>query len=486
MKKSNKKLIIGLFSISSAFIMASCGEIAPSSSEGNNEDSSSQSSSVTHSDKNISSTWSSDKNYHWHACSDCDEVFSKEKHTFEETTVPATEGSSAKSKFTCSVCGYSYEENKTTFNVTFQKDADHPDTKFTLYSNIKTMTESTDGKIKVGAIFAVEIDDGTTENSTITAVKANGVPMTAQTAYLYKYQMPEEDVVITVEYDNPDKEYSLTYTEVSAHPETYVSFFDDDPMTAGAEITKAKSGVKVYVMVSTSTDDNLAGVYVNGVETTKVNDTYGWMLTYFSMPENDVEITISYEGEATTSYSLTHDSKDMVSFGRSVEELANGGSIVNANAGETIYIMVQNMDDDNPTTGVYYNGILATKSEEYDWMISTFVMPEENVHVTVTYKNDGEDISYDYTLTYNEDANHPTSKVHFGTSALNAGNLSQDSLVGANEGDDVYVYIYDQEYRITGVYFNGNATTKCSGYGLEMTHFTMPKENVVITITYNK
>lgn len=383
MKKPNKKLIIGLFFVSSAFIMASCGEIAPSSSEDNDETSSSQSSTVTHSDKNISSAWSSDKNYHWHTCSDCEEVFNKEKHTFTETTVPATDDSPAKSKFTCSVCGYSYEENKTTYNVTFQKDENHPDTKFTLYSNIKNMTESTDGKIKVGAIFAVEIDDGTTGNSTITGVKANGVSMTAQTVYLYKYQMPEEDVVITVEYDNPDEEYSLTYTEVSTHPETFVSFYDDDPMVAGSEISKAKRGVKVYVMVSTSADDTLAGVYVNGALTTKVQDSYGWMLTYFSMPEEDVEVTISYEGETSTSYTLTHDSKDMVSFGRSVEELANGGSIVNANAGETIYIMVQNMDDENPTTGVYYNGILATKSEEYDWMISTFMMPEENVHVTV-------------------------------------------------------------------------------------------------------
>ncbi len=484
MKKSSKKLIIGLFSISSTFIMASCGETIPSSSEGNN-DSSSEVSSVTHSDKNISETWLSDKNYHWHTCSDCEEIFNKEKHTFTETTIPATEDSAAKSKFTCSVCGYSYEEDKTTFNVTFQKDSAHPDTKFTLYSNIKTMTESSDGKIKVGAIFAVEIDDGTVGNSTVTAVKANGVPMTAQTVYLYKYQMPEEDVVITVEYDNPDKEYSLTYTEVSAHPETYVTFFDDDPMTTGAEISKAKKGTKIYVTVSTNEDDTLAGVYVNGLSTTKVNETYGWMLTYFSMPEEDVEITISYEGETAASYSLTHDSKDLVSFGKSIDDLINGGSIVSATAGETIYVMVQNLDDNNPTTGVYYNGTLTTQDEEYGWLVSTFVMPSENVHITVTYQNDGEDTSYDYSLTYNEDAAHPTTKVKFAKSLADVTSDTKDSIKGANENDQVFVYIYGQENIVTGVYFNGSVTTQCSsGYGWSVTYFTMPKENVVITITY--
>lgn len=489
MKKSKKKLLIGLTSIAATFAMASCGENpVSSSSEQSSESQNSESSSVvTHSDEHIATTWSSNKNYHWHTCSDCDELFNKEAHKFEESTIDATSSSKAKTKYTCTVCGYSYEEEKTSYKVTFQADPAHPNTTFTLYSSITSMAESKDGYIKIGAIFAVEIDDGTTGNSTVTGVKANGIPMTSQTSYLYKYQMPEEDVVITVDYDNPDEQFSLNYTAVSSHPDTYVSFYNGDPMVSGTEISKSKKGETVYVMVSIDDSDVLAGVYFNGTLTTKTNETYGWMLTSFVMPGEDVEITISYQGSASSSHSLTHDSKDMVSFGKSIDDLVNGGSIVSANTGDLIYVMVQNMDDDNPTTGVYYNGVLTTKDEEYGWMLSTFTMPDEDVHVTVTYQNDGKEETYDYTLTYNTDESHPTTKARFGKTLSKAIDESKDSILGANAGEEVYVYIYGQENIVTGVYYNETVAEKySSSYGWSVTHFTMPAENVVITITYNK
>ena len=385
-------------------------------------------------------------------------------------------------------------ETRTSYSVTFQPDANHPNTTFTLYNNISSMQTVADGgQIKVGAIFAVEIDDGTTNNSTVKGVKANGIAMTAQSTYLYKFQMPEEDVIITVEYDNPEAEFTLTYNADSKHPGTYVTFYDGNMIDGNAnEISSAKKGQTVYVMTSYDVDkDILDGIYFNGNKATIVDPTYSWMLVSFTMPEENVVITVAYQGTASASYSLEYkeDAKHpntFVSFAKSIDDIMNGNSIVSANAGDLVYVYVQNMDDDNPTAGVYYNGTLATKDTSYGWMVSTFTMPEENVTITVTYENSDTDETYTHTLTYTTDTAHPTTTVKFAKSYSQAINESFSSISGANKDDTIYVYISGQEEIITGVYYNGTLATQysASGYGWSLVTFTMPDADVTLTITY--
>ncbi len=386
----------------------------------------------------------------------------------------------------------SSEEKATSHSVTFQADADHPNTIFTLYNNITSMqTVANGGQIKIGTIFAVEIDDGTEGNSTVRGVKANGISMTAQTSFLYKFQMPDEDVIITVDYDNPDVEYTLTYNEDASHPATFVSFYDGDPTTTGKGITTAKKGQTVYAMTSYDPEkDVITGVYFNGTLATQVNPTYEWMLTSFTMPEENVVVTVSYQGSVSEGHSITYQdsgshANTFVNFAKTFEDACAQNFIVTANAGDTVFIYVQNMDDDNPTKAVKYNGNLATiYSADYGWMLSTFVMPDEDVTVTVEYENDGAETTFDYTLSYVTDTENPTVTVSFGKTLSQA--TAGTSIAGANENDDVYVYIQGQEKIITGVYYNGTLATRYSesGYGWSVVFFTMPAANVVITITY--
>jgi hypothetical protein len=287
MKKMNFKI--------AALCLVAFASLGVVSCSGRTDISSAVSSTSTHTHF-ASTTWSYDKKQHYHTCTTCGEKMDEASHTYEKTTIPANGDAKAKIKYTCSVCGYSYEEDKTSYSVTFQKDSDHPDTVFKLYNSIIAMEEVADGsEIKVGSTYAVEIDDGT-NNSTVLSVKANGVAMKAQSSFLYTATMLEEDVVITVTYGDktPTKKvYTLTYNDDAAHPNTYVSFATSaENIMSGFFITTASAGDTVFIMTSNDTE-TLAGVYVNGTLATKSAD-YGWMLSSFTMPSEDVVVTVTY------------------------------------------------------------------------------------------------------------------------------------------------------------------------------------------------
>ena len=59
--------------------------------------------------------WDNDENDHWKVCTECDEQFDKAAHTFDDGVVTdptCTEG--GYTTYTCTVCGYSYQDNETT------------------------------------------------------------------------------------------------------------------------------------------------------------------------------------------------------------------------------------------------------------------------------------------------------------------------------------------------------------------------------------
>ena len=70
-----------------------------------------------------SSDWTYDHKYHWHAaiCGH-DVVKDKAEHNFNEQEI--TDGDDVYSKFTCTVCGYSYNDNEM-FKVKWMSDEDH-------------------------------------------------------------------------------------------------------------------------------------------------------------------------------------------------------------------------------------------------------------------------------------------------------------------------------------------------------------------------
>lgn len=392
MKKNIKILTLCLATFSMLGV-ASCSNTQNSSSV--------VSSSSTHTHTHTpSSTWASDKNEHWHTCSGCSEKLDIAKHTYEKTVIPASETSVAKNKYTCSVCNYSYEEDRTAFSVTFKEREDHPNTWVKLYDSIKSMKEvELGGEIKAGVVFAIEVDDGTNNNSTITAVKANGVAMQAQSKFIYTATMPSEDVLITVEYEDdvkPTTSHLLTYNKDTNHPETEVSFGTSaENIMNGKFITSANTNDVVYIMVSTDESDVISSVKVNGVAAT-IDPTYNsWMLTYFTMPDADVVITVEYEGGSkahsiTSNIASSHTNDTFVDATTNLDEVLTNGAITNpitsANTGDTVYIVTSYTGDTGEVSSVKVNGTIASQySADYGWMLTYFTMPNEDVVITVEY-----------------------------------------------------------------------------------------------------
>ena len=396
--KKNIKIFTVCLATFSMLAIASCSNNNGTSSSVASSSVASSSSTHTHTP---SSTWTSDKNQHWHTCSGCNEKLDVANHTYQKTVVPASETSVAKNKYTCSVCNYSYEEDRTAFSVTFEEREDHPDTWCKLYDSIKTMNEVELGsEIKSGVIFAVEVDDGTKNNSTITAVKANGVVMQAQSSYLFTATMPNDDVVITVEYEGdatPTTTYSLTYNTDTNHPETEVCFGTSaDNIMNGKFITSANAGDVVYIMVSTDETDVISSVKVNGTAATKDPEYNDWMLTYFTMPNEDVVITVEYEGDAqthsiTSSITSDHLNDTFVDATTDIDEILTNGYITNpittANTGDKVYIVTSYTGDSGEVSAVKVNGATVSQydASNMGWMLTYFTMPNEDVVITVEY-----------------------------------------------------------------------------------------------------
>ena len=68
--------------------------------------------SPTH-EHNPSSTWEKDEQYHWHTCSDCEELLNKEAHVFVDEVTSPTYETGGYTTHTCSVCGYYYTDSQT-------------------------------------------------------------------------------------------------------------------------------------------------------------------------------------------------------------------------------------------------------------------------------------------------------------------------------------------------------------------------------------
>lgn len=92
-------------------------------------------------------------------------------------------------------------------------------------------------------------------------------------------------------------EHSITYTSDLDHPDTEVSIHKNN--TDCTEITKAKAGETVLVNLYSSSE-TITGGYANDIKLVHYEASY----YKFTMPDEDVVITITYEGDNTPSSSI--------------------------------------------------------------------------------------------------------------------------------------------------------------------------------------
>lgn len=305
-----------------------------------------------------------------------------------EEPIPQPEPSSSESK----------EPEVKKYKLIYNEDPAHTGVTVTFHDGSSIdLIELTEAK--EGQIILINVWDNETEGRYIfKSVLANGVALPhSDTGNFYQLVMPAEDVTITLEYkgsseeDTPTTTHSITYEDAS-HPDTMMSVAIGDDNLNDLNLVElpalASSGETIYVNPY-SESEVITGVLANGVAA----ETYsfeGIDIFKFIMPDEDVAITLTYQETETpsTAHTLTYvedalHPNTFVSFLES-DDFESAAGIETAEAGQTVYVMVSYDADAESLTGVFANGI-ATTEGEYGLLLSSFVMPDADVVITITY-----------------------------------------------------------------------------------------------------
>ncbi len=277
----------------------------------------------------------------------------------------------------------------------------------------------------------------------ITTVKMNGVAL-AEEAGSYKFAMPAEQAIITIEYKN----FYTISVDNSGHNDTTISIKN----ASGDDITFAKESEEVFVTVnSTSEAEYIVGVKMNDTELTANEGVYK-----FAMPAENVVIAIKYKNYYSISVNNTGHNDTTI-----VVKDASGKLVSKAKEGDEINFTVSCSSATEYITAVKVNGNAVTENEG----VYSFTMPAENVSITVDYK------SY-YTLSVSK---HDTTTVTVKDSVGN-------DIASSKEGETISLSVSntsEDEY-ISSIKVNEDEIATTDGTYT----FTMPAENVTIVIEY--
>lgn len=283
------------------------------------------------------------------------------------------------------------EKAKTVYTFTMPNG----DVAISVEKNAKTyevkQAATTNGKLEISPATAAE---GATVTVKVTpdagyALKENGLKVTytdadnnAKTvevnagadANTYTFAMPAYPVTVSAEFA---KEYKVTAATVdngtvTANPTTAV---------AGKEITVTVSAKEGYKLTAGSLKATYTDADNHNQPITLKDGTVANTYT-FTMPAGDVAITAAFEAVEVKTYSVTTDSSE---YGK-----VTADKTAKVEAGETVTLTVEPVDNDSMLTKLAGNGL--TIKDSKDTVISykaveegktyTFTMPADNVTVT--------------------------------------------------------------------------------------------------------
>lgn len=318
-------------------------------------------------------------------------------------------------------------------------------------------------------------------------VLANGVevPLDDNTGK-YKLTVPSENTTITVEWPGAGDSYSITYKPGENDPDglnyyLYVNW---------VATNQANEGDEVQFMITGGVLDSseISRVLVNGEEATH---EYG--LTWsFTMPAEDVEITIEWASDAST-YALTYDfvgTEDGKAWfytqnpGGWMDQLPLSGLGAIA-AGEKIYIDVYENGTWAAPTSVTLNGNPVTETY-FDGSITYYVieMPEQDSHLVFTWEGGEEEppVTTTQNLIYEPaESDHGAEVMFFPGTGPDAG-----SITTAKAGDTVLVYVWCETATPSQVLVNGEPATPSGDYDSTW-EFVMPDEgDAKITLVWEE
>ena len=305
----------------------------------------------------------------------------------------------------------------------------------------------------------------------------NGTPLpidhTAGNIDYYVFEMPDEDVVLTVApaEAEPAETYELSYnTSIAELNDTiYVDFYTDP--NSYEPVFEAEAGTKIYAWIRNFDGYEIESVTLNGVALE--TETVGYLQnTYyvFTMPEAAAQIEINLKALESASHAITYQTSgnEPADFEITMmDEMMN--TISTAQPGDTVYVSPW---PNEGISAVYVNG---KPCLDMGYGIWYFTMPNEKAVVTIEWG-----ASASYSLSYAAGVDDPyTAEVMFFDEAMTG------QITEAEEGDVVLINVFSEEGQdqIESVLVNGVAATPYEDY-VGTYYFEMPAEDVEVTIVW--
>ena len=370
--------------------------------------------------------------------------------------------------------------------VTISLGADAPAGATCVIQNSSWQTiEGSSFRAVPGEVYYLDIHAG--NNIWPDRVLANGVevPLDDNTGK-YKLTVPSENTTITVEWPGAGDSYTITYKPGENDPDGFIYHV----YVNWVATNQANEGDNVQFMITGGVlePSEISRVLVNGEEATH---EYG--LTWsFTMPAEDVEITIEWASDAST-YALTYEFVGTEDVTASFNTQNPGGwmdqlplsELGAIAAGEKIYIDVYENGTWAAPTSVTLNGNPVTETY-FDGVVTYYVieMPEQDSHLVFTWEGGEEEppVTTTQNLIYEPaESDHGAEVMFFPGTGPDAGPITT-----AKAGDTVLVNVWCETATPSQVLVNGEPATPSDEYPSTW-EFVMPDEgDAKITLVWEK
>ena len=323
----------------------------------------------------------------------------------------------------------------------------------------------------------VTLNINTYENVTIAHVYMNGTTEIPYDSFngTYSFEMPDQDVVITIEWETPTT-HTLNYTTnpSSMQDTIWVDFYED--VYSYNPIFEASEGAYLYVHIDNYDGYEIESVTYDGQELPTA--TLAGITYYtFTVGSADVEIVINLV-EASPEHALAYELGENAPSDAEVMFMGTPEgwpTLETAAEGDTVYVYIYSAE--KTPTAVYANGVPCT-DEGYG--LYSFTMPAEDV--TVTFDWPADPAAEGYTITYTPSENEPD-----GASVKFYSDYMTKTEISTQKADEIVYVEVSPENNVSSAGITVNDAEGSPVYVAQVEgyyYFVMPASNVTVTINW--
>lgn len=317
----------------------------------------------------------------------------------------------------------------------------------------------------------------TYESATVAHVYMNGTTEIPYDSFngTYSFEMPDQDVVITIEWETPTT-HTLNYTTnpSSMQDTIWVDFYED--VYSYNPISEASEGAYLYVRINNYDGYEIESVTYDGQELPTA--TLAGITYYtFTVGSADVEIVINLV-EASPEHALAYELGENAPSDAEVMFMGTPEgwpTLETAAEGDTVYVYIYSAE--KTPTAVYANGVPCT-DEGYG--LYSFTMPAEDV--TVTFDWPADPVAEGYTITYTPSENEPD-----GASVKFYSDYMTKTEISTQKADEIVYVEVSPENNVSSAGITVNDAEGSPVYVAQVEgyyYFVMPASNVTVTINW--